>query len=117
MVKPTGANGHYNGTRPPDSVLGSALHEYSRKSQPLSHRLAYLLKDFGYKIGYSGLILLSTLKKLNREFRVESVKKPLPDPISSTLIAEVMANSVSSRNGPQTIQTQISLQDGTKTPR
>ncbi|KAJ6560015.1 hypothetical protein B0H19DRAFT_1289657 [Mycena capillaripes] len=111
MVNPTGANGHYNGTRPPDAVLGPALHKYSKKSLLLPQRLDYLHKEFGYKIG------LSTLKKLNREFRVKTVKKPPPDHISTTLIAEAMTNNVSSRNGPPTIQTQISLQDGEKIPR
>ncbi|KAJ7475331.1 hypothetical protein B0H11DRAFT_1918029 [Mycena galericulata] len=104
MVNTSGANGHYNGTRPPDSVLAPALHDYSRKSLPLAQRLEYLAKDFGYHIGRT------TLKKLNREFQVGTVKKPPPDHIASTLIAE-------SRNGPRTVQNQISLQDGTKIPR
>ncbi|KAJ7934887.1 hypothetical protein B0H13DRAFT_2305344 [Mycena leptocephala] len=77
----------------------------------LAQRLDYLLKDFGYKISYS------TLKALNRKFRVDMVKKPPPEHIASTLIGEVMMNNVSSRNGPRTIQTQISLQNGIKIPR
>ncbi|KAJ6491125.1 hypothetical protein C8R45DRAFT_1062181 [Mycena sanguinolenta] len=76
----------------------------------LSQRLDYLLKDFGYKIS------LTTLKGLNRKFRVPTVKKPPPDHITSTLIAEVMSHNVSSRNGPRTVQNQISLWDGTKIP-
>ncbi|KAJ7460343.1 hypothetical protein B0H11DRAFT_1736707 [Mycena galericulata] len=111
MVNMSGANGHYNGTRPPDSVLAPALHDYSRKSLPLAQRLEYLAKDFGYYIG------TTTLKKLSREFKVGTVKKPPPDHIASTLIAEVMTNNVSSRNGHRTVQNQISLQDGTKIPR
>ncbi|KAJ7430111.1 hypothetical protein B0H11DRAFT_2398532 [Mycena galericulata] len=111
MVNTSGANGHYNGTRPPDSVLAPALHDYSRKSLPLAQRLEYLAKDFGYHIGRT------SLKKLNREFGVGTVKKPPPDHIASTLIAEVITNNVSSRNGPRTVQNQISLQDGTKIPR
>ncbi|KAF7338929.1 hypothetical protein MVEN_01969000 [Mycena venus] len=111
MVNQSGANGHYNGTRPPDSVLGPALHDYSKRTLLLNQRLAYLTKDFGYTIG------LTTLKKLNREFKVKTVKKPPPDHISATLVAEVMMNNVSSRNGPRTIQTQISLQHGVKIPR
>ncbi|KAJ7882120.1 hypothetical protein B0H13DRAFT_2235504 [Mycena leptocephala] len=59
----------------------------------------------------------TTLKGLNQQFEVPTVKKPPPDHIAATLIAEVMANNVSSRNGPRTIQSQISLQDGTKIPR
>ncbi|KAJ7263852.1 hypothetical protein C8J57DRAFT_1436287 [Mycena rebaudengoi] len=62
-------------------------------------------------------ISFTTLKSLNRTFKVGTVKKPPPDHIASTLIGEVMLNNVSSRNGPQTIQNQISLQDGTKIPR
>ncbi|KAJ7501192.1 hypothetical protein B0H11DRAFT_1855566 [Mycena galericulata] len=111
MVNQSGANGHCNGTRPPDSVLGPALHDYSRKSLPLAQRLDYLLKEFGYKISST------TLKKLNREFHVPTVKKPPPDHIASTLVAEMITNNVSSRNGPRTVQNQISLQDGTKIPR
>ncbi|KAJ7292042.1 hypothetical protein C8J57DRAFT_1589061 [Mycena rebaudengoi] len=111
MVNPSGTNGHYNGTRPPDSVLGPALHDYSKKSLLLAVRLDYLLKDFGYDIK------LSTLKKLNREFKVPTVKKPPPDHISTTLVAEVIVNNVSSRNGPRTVQDQISRHDGTKIPR
>ncbi|KAJ6626634.1 hypothetical protein B0H10DRAFT_1941648 [Mycena sp. CBHHK59/15] len=111
MVNEAGANGHYNGTRPPDSVLGPALNDYARRSLPLAQRLDYLLKDFGYKISYT------TLKGLNRKFKVNTVKKPPPDHIASTLIGEVMLNNVSSRNGPQTVQNQISLQDGIKIPR
>ncbi|KAJ7145060.1 hypothetical protein C8R43DRAFT_953510 [Mycena crocata] len=111
MVNNNGANGHYNGTRPPDDELIAALHDYARKSLPLAHRRDYLLKDFGYRIG------LTTLKKLNREFNIPTVKKPPPQHIASTLVAEAMASNVSSRNGPQTVQTQISLQDGIKIPR
>ncbi|KAJ7907955.1 hypothetical protein B0H13DRAFT_1879059 [Mycena leptocephala] len=109
MVNKSGANGHYNGTR--KSELGPALHDYARRSLTLAQHLDYLLKDFGYKISYT------TLKGLNQQFEVPTVKKPPPDHIAATLIAEVMANNVSSRNGPQTIQSQISLQDGTKIPR
>ncbi|KAJ7664124.1 hypothetical protein B0H14DRAFT_2425134 [Mycena olivaceomarginata] len=91
--------------------LVPALHDYSRRSLPLAQRLDYLLKDFGYKISRS------TLKTLNRTFKVPTVKKPPPDYIKTTLIAEIVTNNISSQNGPQTIQTQISLQDGTKIPR
>ncbi|KAJ6596378.1 hypothetical protein DFH09DRAFT_1244311 [Mycena vulgaris] len=56
-------------------------------------------------------------KSLNRDFKVPTVKKPPPEHIASTLVAEVMTSNVSSRNGPQTIQTQISLQDSIKIPR
>ncbi|KAJ7663642.1 hypothetical protein B0H14DRAFT_2425146 [Mycena olivaceomarginata] len=80
MVNPTGTNGIFNGTRPPDDVLSAALHDYSRRSLPLAQRLDYLLKDFGYKISRS------TLKTLNRTFKVPTVKKPLPDYIATTLI-------------------------------
>ncbi|KAJ6580235.1 hypothetical protein B0H10DRAFT_1962623 [Mycena sp. CBHHK59/15] len=111
MVNPSGANGHYNGTRPPDDVLGPVLHEYARNSLPLRQHLDYLLKDFGYKIERS------TLKKLNHDFRVPTVKKPPPEHIATALVAEVVLNNVSSRKGPQTVQNQISLQDGTKIPR
>ncbi|KAJ7658239.1 hypothetical protein DFH06DRAFT_1472887 [Mycena polygramma] len=111
MVNASGSNGHYNGTRPPDEILKPALHGYSHKSLTLQQRLDYLLKDFGYKISFS------TLKKLNREFEVPTVKKPPPPHIATTLIAEVMTNNVSSRNGPTTIQNQISRQDGIKIPR
>ncbi|KAJ6560679.1 hypothetical protein B0H10DRAFT_2169414 [Mycena sp. CBHHK59/15] len=96
---------------PPDAVLGPALREYSRKSLPLNQRLEYLFKDFDYKIG------LTTLKKLNRKFDVPTVKKPPPAHIASTLVAAVTMNNISSRNGPRTVQTQISLQDGVKIPR
>ncbi|KAJ7937529.1 hypothetical protein B0H13DRAFT_1588482, partial [Mycena leptocephala] len=91
--------------------LGPALHDYARRSLKLAQRLDYLLKDFGYKISYS------TLKALNRKFRVDTVKKPPPEHIAPTLIGEVMMNNVSSRNGPRTVQTQISLQNGIKIPR
>jgi hypothetical protein len=57
------------------------------------------------------------LKRLNRQFKVKTVKKPPPVHIASTLIAEAITNNVSSRNGPQTIQNQISRQDGIKIPR
>ncbi|KAJ6529386.1 hypothetical protein B0H19DRAFT_1333301, partial [Mycena capillaripes] len=111
MGNNSGANGHYNGTRPPDDVLSLALHEYSRTSLSLNARLDYLLKDYNYKIG------LSTLKKLNRQFKVPTVKKPPPDHIATTLVAESSMNNVSSCNGPNTVWNQISLQDGTKIPR
>ncbi|KAJ7929436.1 hypothetical protein B0H13DRAFT_1859648 [Mycena leptocephala] len=111
MVNEAGVNGHYNGTCPPDSVLGPALNDYARRSLPLAQRLDYLFKDFGYKISYT------TLKALNRKFVVQTVKKPPPDHIASTLIAGVMMNNVSSCNGPRTVQNQISLQDGIKIPR
>ncbi|KAJ6629944.1 hypothetical protein B0H10DRAFT_1775530, partial [Mycena sp. CBHHK59/15] len=96
---------------PPDAVLGPALNDYARRSLSLAQWLDYLEKDFNYKIGFS------TLKKLNLKFQVQTVKKPPPDHIAATLVAEVMANNVSSRNGPRTVQNQISLQDGTKVPR
>ncbi|KAJ6614263.1 hypothetical protein B0H10DRAFT_2266519 [Mycena sp. CBHHK59/15] len=110
MVNASGGNGHYNGTRPPDDVLEFALHDYARKSLSHAQRLDYLLKDFGYKIS------ISALKRLNRQFKVETVKKPPPVHIASTLIAQAITNNVSSRNGPQTIQNQISRQDGIKIP-
>ncbi|KAJ7854451.1 hypothetical protein B0H13DRAFT_1903645 [Mycena leptocephala] len=111
MINEAGVNGHYNGTCPPDSVLGPALNDYARRSLPLAQRLDYLFKDFGYKISYT------TLKALNRKFVVQTVKKPPPDHIASTLTAGVMMNNVSSCNGPRTVQNQISLQDGIKIPR
>ncbi|KAJ7109628.1 hypothetical protein C8R43DRAFT_904761 [Mycena crocata] len=111
MGNDSGSNGHYNGTRPPDDVLNTALHDYSRKNLSLQQRLDYLLKDFGYKIG------LTTLKKLNREYSVPTAKKPPPDHIAATLVAEVVMDNISSRKGPRTVQNQISLQDGTKIPR
>ncbi|KAJ7247991.1 hypothetical protein C8J57DRAFT_1522554 [Mycena rebaudengoi] len=52
MVNDSGANGHYNGTRPPDDVLSAILHDYSRKSLSLQQQLDYFLKDFRYKIKY-----------------------------------------------------------------
>ncbi|KAK6992108.1 hypothetical protein R3P38DRAFT_3089250 [Favolaschia claudopus] len=51
MGNHSGANGHYNGTRPPDDVLKAALHDYAEKSLSLSQCLDYLLKDYEYKIG------------------------------------------------------------------
>lgn len=60
---------------------------------------------------------LSALKRLNRQFKVETVKKPPPVHIASTLIAEAITNNVCSRNGPRTIQNQISRQNGIKIPR
>ncbi|KAK6981741.1 hypothetical protein R3P38DRAFT_2745736, partial [Favolaschia claudopus] len=111
MVNSSGANGHHNGTRPPDEVLKSALHKYAEKSLPLNQRLDYLLKDFGYKISYT------TLKKLNRDFNVNTVKKPPPEHISTTVIGEVISNNSSSRNGPSTVQNQISRQYKLKIPR
>ncbi|KAJ7366125.1 hypothetical protein DFH08DRAFT_797118 [Mycena albidolilacea] len=50
-------------------------------------------------------------------FNIPTVKKPPPDHIAVTLIADVMSNNVSSRDGPCTIQSQISLQDDTQIPR
>ncbi|KAK6974143.1 hypothetical protein R3P38DRAFT_2668504 [Favolaschia claudopus] len=111
MVNSSGANGHHNGTRPPDEVLRAALHRYAEKSLPLNQRLDYLLKDFGYKISYT------TLKKLNRDFNVNTVKKPPPEHISTTVIGEVISNNSSSRNGPSTVQNQISRQYKLKIPR
>ncbi|KAJ7794607.1 hypothetical protein B0H14DRAFT_2621743 [Mycena olivaceomarginata] len=110
MVNTSGTNGHYNGTRPPDEVLKRALHGYARKSLSLEQRLDYLLKDFGYKIS------ISSLKRLNRKFKVPTVKKPPSVHIASTLIGEAITHNVSSRNGPQTIQNQLSRQDGIKIP-
>ncbi|KAJ7879946.1 hypothetical protein B0H14DRAFT_2566466 [Mycena olivaceomarginata] len=111
IVNTSGTNGHFNGTRPPDEVLKRALHGYARKSLSLEQRLDYLLKDFGYKIS------ISSLKRLNRKFKVPTVKKPPPVHIASTLIGEAITHNVSSRNGPQTIQNQLSRQDGIKIPR
>ncbi|KAJ7785387.1 hypothetical protein B0H14DRAFT_2630599 [Mycena olivaceomarginata] len=88
---------------PPDDVLSAALHDYSRRSLPLAQRLDYLLKDFWVAEDATSVA-------------VPTVKKLPPDYIAMTLIAEVVTNNVSSQNGPQTIQTQISLQDGAKIP-
>ncbi|KAJ7797835.1 hypothetical protein B0H14DRAFT_2297817, partial [Mycena olivaceomarginata] len=102
MVNTSGTNGHYNGTCSPDEVLKRALHGYARKSLSLEQRLDYLLKDFGYKIS------VSSLKRLNRKLKVPTVKKPPPVHIASTLIGEAITHNVSSHNGPQTIQNQLS---------
>ncbi|KAJ7718471.1 hypothetical protein B0H14DRAFT_2643338 [Mycena olivaceomarginata] len=98
MVNRSGANGRYNGTRPPDSVLGPTLHEYTRKSLSLDQRCDYLFKDFGYKIGN----LHSRNSIVDSKFQLS--KKPPPDHIASTLVAEVMQNNVSSLNAPRTVQ-------------
>ncbi|KAK7013005.1 hypothetical protein R3P38DRAFT_3007997 [Favolaschia claudopus] len=111
MGNHSGANGHYNGTRPPDDVLKAALHDYAEKSLSLSQRLDYLLKDYEYKIG------LTTLKALNRKFNVPTVKKPPPEHICATVISEVVSNNASSRNGPNTVQNQVSRHHKLKIPR
>ncbi|KAF8144945.1 hypothetical protein K438DRAFT_1910892 [Mycena galopus ATCC 62051] len=49
--------------------------------------------------------------------KVPTVKKPPPDHIATTLVAESSMNNVSSCNGPNTVRNQISLRDGTKIPR
>lgn len=68
-------------------------------------------------IGCQHIPRRSSLKTLNSKFGVPTVRKPPPLHISTTLVAAKMAENVTSRNGPQTIQTQISLQDGVKIPR
>jgi hypothetical protein len=60
---------------------------------------------------------LRTLKKLNKQFCVPTVRKPPPDPIVTTVVSEYMASNLTSRNGPATIQRKIMHKDGIFIPR
>ncbi|KAF8824199.1 hypothetical protein HHX47_DHR8000467 [Lentinula edodes] len=97
MPNPSGSNGHQNGTRPSDDHLHELLHEYAHRNLSLKQRLLYLEKE-GYKIGKS------TLKNLNRKFKVPTVNKPPPMPVAITLVSKAVSQDSAARNGPSTIQ-------------
>ncbi|KAJ6505467.1 hypothetical protein C8R45DRAFT_782871, partial [Mycena sanguinolenta] len=94
-----------------DDILSQALHDYARRSLPLNHHLDYFCTQLTI------IAQFYDSEGLNRKFGVPTVKKPPPDHIASTLISEVMADNISSQNGPRTMQNQISLRDGAKIPQ
>ncbi|KAJ7573522.1 hypothetical protein C8J56DRAFT_1066023 [Mycena floridula] len=111
MVNPEGSNGHANGARPADDVLGPVLCQYGIEQIPLKNRIQLLEKMYGYTRK------LTTLKKLNKQFNVPTSKKPPAMHIATGLITEKMVANVSCQNGPVTVQKQIALEHGIIIPR
>ncbi|KAJ7212691.1 hypothetical protein GGX14DRAFT_621073 [Mycena pura] len=72
MVNTNGANGHDNGTKPPDDALRSTLWEFARKEYSIQMRIDELARLHNYHIKPR------TLKNLNKKFKVPTVKKPPP---------------------------------------
>ncbi|KAF9069297.1 hypothetical protein BDP27DRAFT_1363426 [Rhodocollybia butyracea] len=111
MPNYSGSNGHYNGTRPSDERLQTVLHDYALRGLLLRERLLYLEQQEGYKISYS------TLKQLNRQFEVPTVRKPPPLLTAATYVSKAVSANTAARNGPNTIRQTIVQQDGVLIPR
>ncbi|KAJ3978906.1 hypothetical protein F5890DRAFT_1576117 [Lentinula detonsa] len=60
---------------------------------------------------------MTTLKKLNRQFKVPTVNKPPPLPVSTTLVTKVVADDIAAQNGPSTIQQNLCLEHNAFIPR
>ncbi|KAJ7019367.1 hypothetical protein C8F04DRAFT_1276343 [Mycena alexandri] len=111
MVNEAGKNGVNNGTKPPDEVLKTTLHDFARRQLSIDDRLAELVRLHGYSIKKS------LLKTLNNKFEVPSVRKPPPLPVCTALVAQKMSENNSRRHGPTTIQHQIARETGIPIPR
>ncbi|KAF7325456.1 hypothetical protein MKEN_00393900 [Mycena kentingensis (nom. inval.)] len=109
MVNPLGHNGHHNGTPPAD--LAKILQQFAVDRVPLTKRCKLLAEKYHYHIE------LTKLKQLNRDYKIQSARRPPPMHIATTLVANQMAENVTGMNGPTTIQNRVALVDGVILPR
>ncbi|KAF8184632.1 hypothetical protein K438DRAFT_1907864 [Mycena galopus ATCC 62051] len=103
MVNSHGHNGHENGTLPEN--LREILQQFATNSTPLQEHCDILRQQHNYDIKKT------KLKNLNREHGIGLARRPPPEHICTTLIANQMAENVTVTNGPNTIQKRIALQD------
>ncbi|KAF7289317.1 hypothetical protein MIND_01393600 [Mycena indigotica] len=104
MVNPDGYNGHDNGV-PPEN-LSDLLQDFAIDNILLARRCEILAEKYDYRIK------LSTLKNLNKHFKIASARRPPPAHIARSLIAKQMAENPTGTNGPNTIQKRVALLDG-----
>ncbi|KAF9255486.1 hypothetical protein L218DRAFT_884014 [Marasmius fiardii PR-910] len=110
MVNTAGVNGHRNGICPPDDVLKKILTDLALRKVPLKDQLLYLAKD-GYPIQ------LTTLKELNRKFKIPSVRKPPPLPVATSYVSSIASEDHAARNRPNTVQHLVSRKSGVLIPQ
>ncbi|KAJ7756005.1 hypothetical protein B0H14DRAFT_3512281 [Mycena olivaceomarginata] len=111
MTNNKGVNGIDNGTKPSDELLRAALHEFGRRQMPISQRLAELNRQFGYSIKKNTLI------KLNKQFKVPSVRNPPSLPVITSLVAQAIEEDVLGHHGPTTVQRMIAREHNVIVPR
>ncbi|KAJ6517446.1 hypothetical protein C8R47DRAFT_1205666 [Mycena vitilis] len=105
MVNSNGANGHDNGIKPPDDVLRTTLWEFARLGYSVEMRIDELARLHNYHIKKR------TLLNLNKRFEVPTVKKPPPLALATAYVAEKVAEDLTGRHGPSTIQKQLARQE------
>ncbi|KAJ7581363.1 hypothetical protein C8J56DRAFT_1057353 [Mycena floridula] len=110
MVNPSGRNGN-NKIYPPDNVLSESLHQYARIGLKRDDILKYLLKDHNLQIS------IPQLTKLNKKFKVPSVRKPPPMEHCASLVANKLAQDTRQLQGPNTIRQLVAQQDAVRIPR
>ncbi|KAF7297565.1 hypothetical protein MKEN_01379000 [Mycena kentingensis (nom. inval.)] len=111
MVNTAGTNGFDNGTKPPDDELREILHGFARARMPMEQRLAALSEQHNYHIKRA------KLSKLNKEFDVPTVKKPPPEPLAISLVAEHISQDTNRRHGPDRVQKKIGRKHNIWLPR
>jgi hypothetical protein len=117
-------------TGPSDERLRELLHGYARNNLSLEDRLLYLQQKEKFNIGYvcilssKGLTVLiylycslTTLKKLNRDFDVPTVRKPPSLPVATTYVSKAVSADTAARNGPSTVQQMVHQADNVFIPR
>ncbi|KAF8886422.1 hypothetical protein CPB84DRAFT_1816716 [Gymnopilus junonius] len=107
---PTGINGHGAKNYPDDEILMASLFQYAKERLGTAQRLARLEAE------HNLVIKDQTLYKLNRKFKVPSVRRPPPDDIATQAVLEKVANDPSQRRGVGTISTLLS-NEGVAIPR
>ncbi|KAF8901851.1 hypothetical protein CPB84DRAFT_1815067 [Gymnopilus junonius] len=79
---PTGINGHGAKNYPDDEILMASLFQYAKERLGTAQRLARLEAE------HNLVIKDQTLYKLNRKFKVPSVRRPPPDDIATQAVLE-----------------------------
>ncbi|KAJ7218604.1 hypothetical protein GGX14DRAFT_390375 [Mycena pura] len=105
MVNTNGANGHDNGTKPPDNILRKTLWEFARREYSAEMRIDELARLHNY------YIKPRTLINLNKKFEVPTVKRPPPLAVATAHVANKVAEDLTRRHGPLTIQKQLARQE------
>lgn len=113
---------------PDRAVLKEALLRYAREGLTLAQRVAATNADLGYSIGYDRLYLpyetlpkhetsifylfrLTKLKKWNKEFNIQSTRKPPPLETATQYILDEVEKDITQGNGPTFVKSRLKDKD------